>query len=138
VLVVKLSPKALARLRVQHRALVRSRELEFAGTLGYVAEVLPEWKNHPYFVAILWEWYAPLAGDLPRGWYRDIAEDCRKFFANLPWPPRDDEESLPISECRKALGATSAHLRDDEVRFIRDQLYVLGELIVDGVRNRAR
>ena len=111
---------------------------EFAMTVEHVADGLPEWKDHPYFTSILWEWYGPLAGDLPRGWYREITKQCSRFFARLPWPPREDADALSITKCRNALGPAGSEMSDAQVRFVRDQLYVLAETIVDGCKEAER
>lgn len=128
----------VARMRAQHREWVVRRDREFAGVVEYVAERLPEWRDHPYFVAILWEWYVPLAGDLPHRWHREVSADCARFFARLPWPPRDDSHSISVAACRSALGPRASAMTDAQLRFLRDQLYVVAEMIVDTRRASKR
>lgn len=131
---VKPSAQMVARMRAQHREWIVRRDQEFARTVEYVADRLPQWRDHPYLGVILWEWYAPRAGDLPVGWYPFIVEECRRFFAQLPWPQREETQSLSLAKCREALGPTARDLSDAQVRFLRDQLYVLAETVVDGCK----
>jgi hypothetical protein len=131
---VRTSAELRRRLLAQRRRSGDWVRREFAVTVEHVADRLPEWKNHPYFVEILWEWYAPLAGDLPRDYYPRITDECGRFFKRLPWPPRDDDKSISVAKCRSALGPAAAAMNDAQVRFVRDQLYVLAETVLDGCR----
>ncbi len=133
---VKLNPEVVERMRARHREWVECRAAVFRSHVEIIANELPDWRAHPYFTTILWEWYDSIDEDVPSDWFRVAAEDCRRFFANLPWPPREDGEAISVAACRKALDGRGDHMRDEEVRFLRDQLYVLAEMLVDGTRRR--
>ena len=135
---VKLNPEVAERMRARHREWVAWRAAVFRSHVEIIANELPDWRAHPYFVTILWEWYDSIDEDVPADWFRAATEDCRRFFADIPWPTRDDAESISIAHCRKALNAPQGQMRDEDVRFLRDQLYVLAEMLVDGTRRHAR
>ena len=68
--------------------------------------------------------------------YEAISEKCRLTFSNLPWPRRSDAESVSLVKCKLALDSERAPMSDSEIRFVRDQLYVLAEILVDGYAGR--
>lgn len=134
---LKLSAESLCRLRRQKQRSDASALDEFALVVELTGDAVPDWRDHPFFSRILLDWYRPHALSLPVGWLKEIEEDCRRFFQKLPWPPRDDDESVSISACRNALAASATGLTDGELRFLRDQLYVLAEIVVDGLRRES-
>lgn len=133
---VKLNPDVAERMRARRRESIAWRVAVFRSHVEIIANALPDCRAHPYFTTILWEWYDSIDEDVPSDWFRTATGDCRKFFADLPWPRREDAESISIVHCRKALNAPEGQMRDEEVRFRRDQLYVLAEMLVEGTRRR--
>lgn len=134
---MRISPKLRDRLLAQ-RARSDARALaEFEETVGFIGDRLPSCKDHPYFRDILWEWYWPLALDLSAAWHTEVERDCRRFFKDVPWPSRDDAESLPLSRCRSLLGPDADQMRDADVRFLRDQLVALAEIVLDSTTGRS-
>lgn len=133
---VKPPPAMLERLRAQREDMLRSTRLEFAVTVEHVEDKLPAWRGHPYLRQWLRSAYSRRAGDLPIDWYEAISEKCRLTFSNLPWPRRSDAESVSLVKCKLALDSERAPMSDSEIRFVRDQLYVLAEILVDGYAGR--
>ena len=127
---VKLNPELVARMRARRAESVEWQRGEFWSNVELVADALPEWRDHPWFVPILWKWYSPIAGSIPAGWYRSLTKDCRRFFKRLPWQPRDDGECISVGRCRELLGREGKTLSDEHVRLVRDQLYALSSIVL--------
>lgn len=131
------SPLLVRRVRAQRARSDAAVRDEFDYVFDRGRRAVPDWRDHPYLRRILWDWYESHALSLPSNWLTEIEADCRRFFANIPWPPRDEGESLSVSECRKVLGSPEGEMSSADVAFLRDQLYVLGEIIVDGTQRRS-
>jgi hypothetical protein len=132
---VKPSPALIEGLRAQRSRMVRWDRFEFDLTVAHVGGELPEWRTHPYLTRFLAHWHSRHAGSLPDDWFEAITEKCRKTFSAIPWPQRADAGSVSLAECRRAGGATTATLSDADLGFLRDQLYVLAEIVVARTRS---
>lgn len=135
---VKPSPALIEGLRAQRAQMIRWDRYEFDITVAHVERELPEWRAHPYLTRFLAFWHSRHAGNLPDDWFEAITERCRKTFSALPWPQRPDAGSVSLAECRRAGGAITAKLSDAELGFLRDQLYVLAEILVEKTRSESR
>ena len=79
---------------------------------------------------VLGHWYLGRTLDLPPGWHREVEDDFRKFHADSPWRSRQDGDSAPLSRCRALLGLAEDQAKDADVRFQRDALHALAEILI--------
>lgn len=98
--------------------------------LDRVGEAVPGSRDTPLLKRVLGHWYQGRTLDMPPGWHREVEDDFRKFHAESPWRSRPDGDSVPLSRCRALLGLAEDDAEDAEVRFQRDALHALAEILI--------
>ncbi len=124
------SPKLKAAVRRQLDFIRSAAEAEFSYLLERVGEPVSGSHDTPVLKRVLSHWYEGRTLDMPPGSHREVEDDFQKFYAESPWPSRRDEDSIPLPRCRALLGLGENDISDAEVRFQRDALHALAEVLV--------
>lgn len=123
-------------LMLARREQLRARTRTFiALEVELLQERLPMYAEHPILTDLIRTWWERASGDPQPGWHEALPEWCTQFFENAPWLRTSvhDDGRLSPRRCRMAVGKQADHLSDQDLRFLRDQLYVLAEALVDRV-----
>lgn len=121
-------------MMLERRAQLRARaEQSAAIEVECLAWKAPRYAEHPILAHLVRSWWERAGGDPQPGWHEALPEWCAEFFENAPWlrTSRHDDGRLSPRRCRMAMGKQAEDLSDQDLRFLRDQLYVLAEALVD-------
>lgn len=118
-------------VRRQRDYLLAAVAVEFDYVLERVRAAAPEVADHPFLPDLLRDRHRGKTFDMPQGWLDEVPAECRKAVTELPWPSRADRESISIGQCKRLLGRRAVHFGDHHVRFVRDVLYAIAEVVVD-------
>jgi len=118
-------------VRRQRDYLLSAVEVEFDYVLERVRAAVPEVAQHPFLPNLLRDRHRGKTLDMPEGWLDEIPADCRKAVSDLPWSSRADKESMSLARCRTLLGPRGVEFSDDQLRFLRDVLHAIAEVVVD-------
>jgi hypothetical protein len=123
-----------ARLRqIRERARWRASQLRAATAqeeqvvLDHARRHLPDIAGHPGLPRYVHAKVAPHALDLPVDWPQWILKQVATFFSSSGWRAEGarDVRKLSVDRCRQLLRGLADQYTDDEILFLRDQLYRL-------------
>lgn len=121
---------------LERKAVLDARtEDETARLVEHLRWSCPQYSNTPILPDLVRAWWDRASGDPQPGWLVALPEWCTGFFDNAPWlrTSKHDDGRISPRRCRVAMGKQAENLSDQDLRFLRDQLYVLAESLVDRV-----
>ncbi len=115
--------------------LLKRAEESIAHEVEWLGSRVPKYEGHPILPHLVRAWWERASGDPQPGWHEALPAWCVEFFENASWlrTSKHDDGRLSPRRCRMAMGKQAKDLSDQDLRFLRDQLYVLAETLVDRV-----
>jgi len=132
---VKPSDELRSKMKQRARELQARADEEYAIVLDHILERFPEVSEHPALPRLVRRWWQHLALDLPADWAAALPERCSQLFNQPGWilPQLGDgvHRGVTTKRCRSLLGSIGEAHSESEIRFLREQLYSLAELVID-------